>query len=139
MEIYSNKIANYFQKELNLKKGDCVALFMENQPEHVGIWLGLSKLGVITALINTNLRSQQLLHTINAANSKYVIYNSGLSDAVKSIQSELSKDIGLIVHLDENEDSSKFENIINLDSALVDASDQPVKINEKISGDGKNY
>ena len=43
MELYSNRVANYFLNKLNLKKGDCVALFMENQPENPGIWLGLSK------------------------------------------------------------------------------------------------
>ena len=33
MESYSNKIANLFEETFNLKKGDCVALFMENKPE----------------------------------------------------------------------------------------------------------
>ncbi len=27
MELYSNRVANYFLNKLNLKKGDCVALF----------------------------------------------------------------------------------------------------------------
>ena len=64
MEDYTNKIARLFQEKFNLKKGDCVALFLENKPEFIGIWLGLSKLGVITALINTNLRNEALNHVI---------------------------------------------------------------------------
>ena len=83
---------------------------MGNQPEHVGIWLGLSKIGVITAQINTNLRATQLLHCINVANSKYIIYNSAMKDAIKSIENELNKDIGLIVSLDNSETEKQFEN-----------------------------
>lgn len=49
---------------------------MENRPEYVGLWLGLSKIGVISALINTNLVSVPLTHSIQAADSKGVIYGS---------------------------------------------------------------
>jgi solute carrier family 27 (fatty acid transporter), member 1/4 len=80
MDNYSNKIANLFQNKYNLIKGDCLALFMENKPEYVGIWLGLSKIGVITALINTNLTKEPLLHSINVANSKVVIYSKELEN-----------------------------------------------------------
>lgn len=51
---------------------------MENKPEYVGIWLGLSKLGVISALVNTNLKNQQLMHTFENAKPKLVIYSAEL-------------------------------------------------------------
>jgi acyl-CoA synthetase (AMP-forming)/AMP-acid ligase II len=53
---------------------------MENKPEYAAIWLGLSKIGVITALINTNLKSEPLLHSITIAQSKFLIYGSELKD-----------------------------------------------------------
>jgi len=61
-----------------LKRGDCVALLMENKPEFVGIWYGLSKLGVISALINTNLKNKVLIHSIEVAKPKMVIYDEDL-------------------------------------------------------------
>jgi acyl-CoA synthetase (AMP-forming)/AMP-acid ligase II len=61
-----------------------VALLMENKPEYVAIWLGLSKLGVITALINTNLTGDSLYHCINVAKAKMLIYESTL-EKCKSI------------------------------------------------------
>jgi acyl-coenzyme A synthetase/AMP-(fatty) acid ligase len=79
METFSNKIAEIFLKKFNLKKGDCVALFMENKPEYVGIVLGLSKIGVISSLINVNLKNQQLAHSINVALPKIVIYGNELA------------------------------------------------------------
>jgi len=78
VEDYSNRIANYFKSQ-GFKKADTVALFLESCPEFVCIWLGLSKLGVITALINTNLQLNSLWHCISVADSKAIIFGSDLS------------------------------------------------------------
>ena len=53
---------------------------MENKIEYAPIWLGLSKVGVITALINTNLKNDPLIHSITIANSKLLIYSSELTE-----------------------------------------------------------
>jgi solute carrier family 27 (fatty acid transporter), member 1/4 len=53
---------------------------MENRPEFVCIWLGLSKLGVVVPLINTNLRKQALLHSITVAKCNAIIYGESLTD-----------------------------------------------------------
>lgn len=80
LKEYSNKIAWLFKTHYGLKKGDCVALFMENKPEYVGVWLGLSKLGVITALVNTNLKNEALLHSITIAKAVAVVFGSNLEE-----------------------------------------------------------
>lgn len=77
---YSNHVACLFRRKFDLKKGDCVSLFIENKPEFIGLWLGLSKLGVITALINTNLKNDSLFHCINIAKSKCVVFGSSLEE-----------------------------------------------------------
>jgi len=69
----------YFQ---GYHKGDVIALFMEARLEFVGTWLGLAKLGIITALINFNLRLETLAHCINSSHSKALIYSSELADGV---------------------------------------------------------
>ena len=55
LERNENKVANYF-KGCGLKKGDSVALFLENSHETIALYHGLAKVGVISALININLR-----------------------------------------------------------------------------------
>ena len=75
MDEYSNKVANYFLS-LGLQKGDTVALLMENRPEYVGMWLGLAKLGVVTALINHNQKMEALIHAVQIANAKAIIYGT---------------------------------------------------------------
>jgi solute carrier family 27 fatty acid transporter 1/4 len=79
LEEFSNQVANYFQAE-GYQKGDVVALVMENSPEFVGTWLGLAKLGVVPALVNYNLRQDQLKHCIKIASSKAVVYHTAFVD-----------------------------------------------------------
>ena len=64
---------------VGFKHGDSIALFMENRPEYVGLWLGCTKLGMVPALINSNLRSQSLLHSINSAKCIAVIFGEELT------------------------------------------------------------
>jgi solute carrier family 27 fatty acid transporter 1/4 len=63
-----------------MKRGETVALFMDSKPEYVCIWLGLSKIGVVTALINSNLRQAPLVHGIRVANSRAIIFGSELAN-----------------------------------------------------------
>ncbi|XP_046386669.1 long-chain fatty acid transport protein 1 [Ischnura elegans] len=91
VEAYSNRVGNYF---MSLKKADgtpllqredSVGLVMENCPEYVCIWLGLAKVGFVTALINSNLRREPLSHSIQAANCKVLICGASLSAAVAEV------------------------------------------------------
>ena len=50
-----------------------IYIYFENRPEYVGLWLGCSKIGLVPALINSNLAGQSLLHSINAACARAVI------------------------------------------------------------------
>ncbi|XP_063983457.1 long-chain fatty acid transport protein 4-like isoform X2 [Diachasmimorpha longicaudata] len=88
MDEYSNRIADVFQKA-GYRKGDAVALMMPNRPEFVATWLGLGKLGVITALINTNLRLQLLTHCLTIAKVKAVIYGNEVASAIDEIRDSI--------------------------------------------------
>lgn len=78
MEEYSNRVGNYFLST-GFKKGDNIALFMENRPEYVATWMGLAKIGVIPALINYNLKETSLVHTVQAAKCTALIYGVELA------------------------------------------------------------
>lgn len=82
VEDFSNRIANVFEAQ-GYRKGDEVSLFMENRPEFVCVWLGLSKIGVVTALINTNQRLNALAHSFNVIKCKAIIYGVGLSSVLQ--------------------------------------------------------
>lgn len=79
LENWTNQVANCFISQ-GFKPGDEVALFMESRPEFVGLWLGLSKAGIIAALINTNQRSQTLIHSITTIKCKALIFGKELTE-----------------------------------------------------------
>lgn len=67
-----NQYANWAISQ-GMKSGDCVALMLTNRPDYVAIWLGLSKLGIVTALINTSLTGNSLLHCLRIAKPRHII------------------------------------------------------------------
>ncbi|XP_054742753.1 long-chain fatty acid transport protein 4-like [Anastrepha obliqua] len=86
---FSNRIAYLFHSH-GYKKGDVIGLILENRPEYVGIWLGLSKIGIITSLINTNLKGASLLHSVNVAKCSALIYGEAFSDTIENIATDIS-------------------------------------------------
>jgi fatty-acyl-CoA synthase len=53
--------------------GETVALMMPNRPEYLAIWQGLSSVGVVVALINTQLRGPSLAHCVSIAGATHAI------------------------------------------------------------------
>ncbi len=65
-------------RERGLGAGDVVCLMMPNCPDYMAIWLGLTRAGVVVALLNTNLSGEALAHSINIVSPRYVIVASAL-------------------------------------------------------------
>ena len=57
----------------NLRVGDAVCLMMGNRAEYVAIWLGLNRVGVVVALLNTNLLETSLADCIAASRARHII------------------------------------------------------------------
>ncbi|XP_072401319.1 long-chain fatty acid transport protein 4-like isoform X2 [Diabrotica undecimpunctata] len=121
VDEYSNKIANIF-KSHGYKKGDKVALFLENKPEFICIWLGLSKIGVITPLINTNLRLTTLVHSITIAKSQAIIFGTELSDAISEILDKIEAEVALYQISCNNNIENVNQKYHNLDTLVKEAS-----------------
>ncbi|XP_060156335.1 long-chain fatty acid transport protein 4 isoform X1 [Globicephala melas] len=94
LDDYSSGVANFLQAR-GLASGDVVALFMENCNEFVGLWLGMAKLGVEAALINTNLRRDALRHCLTSSQARALIFGSEMAPAVLEICASLDPSISL--------------------------------------------
>ncbi|XP_045505495.1 long-chain fatty acid transport protein 1 [Colias croceus] len=117
----SNRIAWYFKRQ-GFKRGEVIALFMETQPEYVFLWLGLAKLRVTTALVNTNLRGAQLIYCLRIAGCKAVVFGDEMADAIKSIQHEIP-DIPLFqFNSPDRENAPIVQDTIPLSSELTEMS-----------------
>ena len=91
LENYSNAVANYFRNE-GYTYGDTVAIVLENSPEYVALWMGMAKIGVHAALINTNLRGDALLHCVTVSDAKAVVYGKQFAANITSLG--MVEDIG---------------------------------------------
>ena len=78
LDAIANRYAHW-AKGLNLRRGQVVALFMPNRLEYFPIWYGLTKVGVVTALINNQLAGAPLAHSLNISGAHHVIVDSETS------------------------------------------------------------
>jgi solute carrier family 27 fatty acid transporter 1/4 len=116
-----NKYANYFKSQ-GYKKDDVVALFIENSPEFIALWVGLSKIGVITAWINSNLKLEPLAHCINVAKVKCTITSPSLLPTLKSTISAELLDKNMKIYLTDGNESDYTA----LAKVIKDESEPPV-------------
>ena len=87
-------LANRFARwalESGLRPGDRVALFLPNRMEYLPAWYGLSKVGVVSALVNNQLTGQALAHCLNLANAQEVIVDPETSPALQAVLGNLEK------------------------------------------------
>jgi fatty-acyl-CoA synthase len=76
--------------EQGLAKGDVVCLLMPNRPEYLAVWLGITRVGGIVALLNTNLAGPSLAHGINTASPGHLIVAAELMDRVAGVRQDLA-------------------------------------------------
>lgn len=76
-------------RALGVKAGDVAALLMDNRAEFVFSEVAITRVGGISALINTNLAGPALVHAINIGAPKLVIVGSEHAEQVADVVSEL--------------------------------------------------
>ena len=72
LDAMANRFGHWAQSR-RLKRGDTVALVMLNRAEYIAAWMGFAKVGVGTALINTNLTGHALAHCLSISNASQVV------------------------------------------------------------------
>jgi len=85
METLANRYAHW-AKARGLKPGDTVAVFLPNRLDYVPLWFGLSKVGVISALINNSLIGQGLAHCIKISGASLTIVDTTTLDAFQAVK-----------------------------------------------------
>ena len=87
----ANQVARW-ARDQGMKRGDVVAVMVENKPEALFIWTGLAKIGAVAALINNNLRSKPLIHCIRVCGAKRLLFGAEVAEAVATVKDELNAD-----------------------------------------------
>ena len=124
-----NRYARWALKQ-GLATGEVVCLLMPNCPEYMAIWLGITRIGGIVSLINTNLVGSQLAHSINIAKPKHIIVGSELADTLAAVIPQLASGVRYWVHGRGNHGFRRIDHEIrcSADDRLHSAEYQPPSI-----------
>jgi citronellyl-CoA synthetase len=87
LNAHANRYAAALQAR-GLLPGDSVSLVMENRIEFLTTLIALNKLGVIAALINTNLFGKPLIHCIKITGSNMCIFGEERLEAIDQVRSD---------------------------------------------------
>jgi fatty-acyl-CoA synthase len=87
-----------------LQKGDTVCLLMANCAEYMAIWLGLSRIGAVVALVNNNLTGNALLHSVNIVAPRAIIVGAELASQLTAVRAHLPAGVTCRVHGQSSED-----------------------------------
>ena len=114
-----------------IERGDTVCLIVPSRPDYVAAWLGISRIGGVVALINTNLVGQSLAHCINLAKADHVILAQGLLEAFESARPHLDHPAKVWMH-DGNDETRIDAALASLEGGpLSSAERRDVSINDR--------
>jgi len=123
------RVANGFLN-LGVKKGDKVAIMMDNCPEFIYTWFALSEIGAVEVPINIHHKEKLLSYLINYSDAEILVINNLLIPQIKNIE-ELLKDIKKIIVHPLNSDT-EFKNIsVQSYENLIQTGSSPPQIEVK--------
>ena len=86
---WANQIGHFYLS-LGARKGDVIAVMVENRPELLATVIALAKIGVTTALVNTSQTAKALTHSINLVKPIAVIAGEECRAAIEEVRSDLN-------------------------------------------------
>ena len=84
LEALANRYAAWAQAQ-GLARGETVAVLLPNRLEYLPLWFGLSKLGVVAALINYQLAGEALTHCLELSGAKSCITDGSTRAAFDAV------------------------------------------------------
>ena len=81
---------------LNIKKGDTVAIYMENSESYATAFFALQLLGAVPVLFNSRAKKEGILYHMRDSNSKMIIFSDFTAAGVEEAMAELPDHIQFI-------------------------------------------
>jgi fatty-acyl-CoA synthase len=121
----ANRYARWARAQ-GLVKGDTICLMALNRPDYVAIWMGMARVGVATALVNTNLAGPSLAHSIAIASAKVAIVDALLLAQYASALPRLDAAPTLFVYGDSADGAPRLDVLIEaFDPGPLGADERP--------------
>jgi fatty-acyl-CoA synthase len=93
----SNRYARWALDQ-GLARGDTVCLFMPNRPEYMAIWIGVTRVGGVVALLNTHLAGPSLAHCLNIVAPRHIIADARLLVPLTAALPHLTRAVTIWAH-----------------------------------------
>ena len=98
--------------EQDLASGEVVALIMPNRPEYLAIWLGITTVGGVVSLINTNLLGRSLADCLNLVAPRHIIVATELADAFAIASPDMKPGAAVWSHGSEHDRFARIDRAI---------------------------
>jgi fatty-acyl-CoA synthase len=95
-----------------LAKGDVVCLLMTNRPEYFAVWLGITSVGAVVSLLNTNLVGASLAHCIRIVSPRHIVASSEFVDTLTEIVPQLEMSPSVWTHGHEGSSYQRIDRAI---------------------------
>src|SRR5262249_60931778 len=96
-----------------------------NRSDYMAAWLGISRIGGVVALLNTNLTDRALAHCIDIVAPRHMIVAAGLIEAFASARPHLASRPALWTHGANAPDFARLDrDLYRYSDGALDASEQ---------------
>jgi len=120
----SNRYARWALAQ-QVKKGDAICVLMAGRPEYLALWIGVTRVGGVAALLNTQLSGPALAYCINVVTPKHIIVAAELFASLESARPHLAGDPKIWLHGDAKANFPRIDREVDgLSGAELEASDR---------------
>jgi len=90
LEARSNQMAHYFRSQ-GLKRGDAIAIFMENHPRYFEICWAAQRSGLYYTAVSSRLTAEEVDYIVGDCNAKILITSAAKKDVAQELMSLMPK------------------------------------------------
>jgi fatty-acyl-CoA synthase len=116
LEARSNRYARWALAQ-GIAKGDTICLLMPNRPEFLALWLGVTRVGGVVALLNTNLMGTSLAHCINVVSPLHIVVDADMLPALRTAEPQLNSNAKIWLHGDAAAEFPRIDRDIEIQSS----------------------
>lgn len=116
----ANQYAHALER-LGVKKGQVVAVLMDNRIEYLVACMGANKIGVVSALINTHVAGIQLSHALRICEPSFILLGSEHIGNVRELGAELPVSPERVLMMRDGDNRAQLPGATDFD-AVIDAA-----------------
>jgi fatty-acyl-CoA synthase len=128
----SNRYARWALAQ-GIAKGDTICLMMPNRPEFMALWLGVTRVGGVVALVNTHLTGPALAYCINVVLPRHIVVAAELFEQFHGARAHVTSDARLWLHGEADANLPRIDREIDAlpGDRLPDADRRPLTIEDR--------